>query len=71
MTPNKREKLVFAHRTNIEKYRRLLRTHLTDIEREFVERRLGEEEALLEVVQRATVFHCKDAAWSKPTMLHV
>jgi hypothetical protein len=71
MTPNKREKLVFAHRANIEKYRRLLKTHLTDIEREFIERRLGEEKALLEVVQRATLFDCRDAAWIKPSMQHV
>lgn len=36
-----------AHRDNIERYRRLLRTSLTDNERQFVKRRLDEEEAAL------------------------
>jgi len=44
--------LVFAHRKSIDRYRRLLKTRLTVIERDFIMRRLGEEErALLEVVE--------------------
>jgi len=35
--------MLFAHKTNIEKYRRILATHLTAEERRFVERRLDEE----------------------------
>ena len=35
--------LLFAHRTNIERYQRLLRTSLTETERAFVELRLREE----------------------------
>ena len=32
-----------THRNNISRYRRLLKTLLTDYEREFIERRLAEE----------------------------
>ncbi|KWV57482.1 hypothetical protein AS156_39865 [Bradyrhizobium macuxiense] len=32
-----------AHRNNIGRYRRLLNTELSDLEREFVDRRLSEE----------------------------
>jgi len=32
-----------THRNNIARYRRLLRTKLTDLERQFIERRLSEE----------------------------
>ncbi|WFU59800.1 hypothetical protein QA639_09670 [Bradyrhizobium pachyrhizi] len=32
-----------AHRNNIHRYRRLLQTQLSDLEREFIERRLAEE----------------------------
>jgi hypothetical protein len=34
-----------THRKNIDTYRRLLRTNLSDIERQFIERRLKEEVA--------------------------
>jgi hypothetical protein len=36
---------IFARRTNVERYRRMLETPLTVAERLFVERRLAEEEA--------------------------
>ncbi|MCC8960087.1 hypothetical protein H8B02_43795 [Bradyrhizobium sp. Pear77] len=32
-----------AHRNNVLRYRRLLQTQLSDLEREFIERRLSEE----------------------------
>jgi hypothetical protein len=32
-----------AHRNNVQRYRRLLRTRLSDLERQFIERRLAEE----------------------------
>jgi hypothetical protein len=42
--------LRWAHQANLERYRRLLETHLTDNERQFVERRMAEErEALRQV----------------------
>jgi len=36
-----------AHRNNINRYNRLLETHLTDIERNFIELRLWEERIAL------------------------
>jgi hypothetical protein len=36
-----------AHRQNINRYRSLLQTNLTDLERDFVERRIAEEEAAM------------------------
>jgi hypothetical protein len=37
-----------VHRQNIERYRRLLETNLTVLEREFIERRITEEESALD-----------------------
>jgi hypothetical protein len=36
-----------VHRQNIERYRRLLETDLTVLERDFIERRIAEEESAL------------------------
>jgi hypothetical protein len=49
MTPMLDEKLarLRSHRNNISRYRRLLQTRLTALERDFIERRLSEEEAAL------------------------
>lgn len=47
MTVELHTKLKFAHRANIDRYKRVLATHLTDEERRFVERRLSEEQASL------------------------
>lgn len=44
----------FAHEANIERYSRLLSTHLSDTERTFVERRLAEEQrALRKILETA------------------
>ena len=43
-----------AHRNNIHRYRRLLRTRLTDVERAFITRRLGEEQTALEKLSSET-----------------
>jgi hypothetical protein len=37
-----------AHRNNIHRYRRLLNTRLSELERQFIERRLAEERSALE-----------------------
>jgi hypothetical protein len=37
-----------THRNNIERYRNLLQTNLTEVERQFVERRLTEEQSHLD-----------------------
>ena len=63
MTSNLQNGLVYAHRANIDRYRRLLKTHLTEHERDFITRRLGEEEdALLEVANRTKQDKYFDAA---------
>jgi hypothetical protein len=36
---------IVAHRQNIDRYKALLRTELTKLEREFIRRRIAEEEA--------------------------
>jgi hypothetical protein len=36
-----------AHENNIARYRRLLQTRLSDVERQFIESRLAEEQATL------------------------
>ena len=44
------DRLARAHRSNIERYRLLLQSNLTEFERQFVERRLSEEQSKLEVL---------------------
>jgi hypothetical protein len=39
---------VRTHRNNIQRYRNLLHTNLTELERQYVERRLIEEQSNLE-----------------------
>jgi hypothetical protein len=46
-TPRIEQSLLFAHRSNIERYERLLQTHLTVNERAFIQRRLDEERRAL------------------------
>ena len=41
-----------AHQKNIDRYRRLLATHLTDLERSYIERRLSEEQASIKGLLR-------------------
>jgi hypothetical protein len=42
------DQLARAHRNNIQRYRQILQTSLTESERQFVERRLNEEQSKLE-----------------------
>ena len=46
--------LMRSHRNNIRRYRNLLQTSLTDLERTFIERRLAEERSKLEQVMAST-----------------
>jgi predicted house-cleaning noncanonical NTP pyrophosphatase (MazG superfamily) len=39
-----------AHRNNIARYRRLLETKLTELEREYIQKRLSEEQSNLEAL---------------------
>jgi hypothetical protein len=43
-----------THRDSIGRYRRLLQTKLTDLERQFIERRLSEEQSDYERLTKAT-----------------
>lgn len=43
-----------AHRNNIHRYRRLLKTKLSELERQFIERRLSEEQTALEALASRT-----------------
>ena len=44
--------LSFVHRANIERYRKLLQTVLTEHERAFIQRRLDEEQDALASLQK-------------------
>jgi hypothetical protein len=44
-----------AHSSNIQRYRNLLQTNLTELERQFVERRLTEEQSNLEGFATSTL----------------
>ena len=50
-----------THRNNIARYRSLLRTKLTDLERQFIERRLSEEQSEFELLSVG-----KDQRFTKP-----
>ncbi len=41
-------------RNNIRRYRKLLKTRLTDLERQFIERRLAEEQSAMETAIAST-----------------
>jgi hypothetical protein len=43
-----------THRNNIHRYRRLLRTELSDLERDFIDRRIAEEQAALDALVAET-----------------
>jgi hypothetical protein len=43
-----------THRNNICRYRRLLRTELSDLERDFIDRRMAREQAALEALVAET-----------------
>ena len=41
-----------AHGKNIDRYQRLLKTHLTDVERQYIECRLLQEQAAIQAVDQ-------------------
>ena len=43
-----------THRDNVARYRRLLQTKLTDLERQFIERRLSEEQSEFKLLSSGT-----------------
>jgi hypothetical protein len=51
---DKRLALLLCHRGNIDRYIRLLRTELTAVERDFIVRRLDEEQSRLDALTAST-----------------
>jgi hypothetical protein len=43
-----------THRNNIDRYRRLLKTRLTELEQQYIEKRLSEEQSALERLAAST-----------------
>jgi hypothetical protein len=43
-----------THRNNIDRYRRLLKTRLTELERHYIENRLSQEQSALEKLAAST-----------------
>jgi hypothetical protein len=43
-----------THRNNIHRYRRLLRTELSDLERDFIDRRMADEQVALDALVAET-----------------
>ena len=54
-----------AHTNNISRYRRLLGTNLSDLERGFIERRLNEERLAVQSLTNSPVSACR-LDWSGP-----
>lgn len=54
MTTDEKLARLRAHRNNVHRYRRLLSTRLSDIEREFLSRRLSEEQTAIDALSAAT-----------------
>jgi hypothetical protein len=52
MTDFRRAKML-SHRQNIERYCRLLATELTDLERQYLHKRIAEEQAHLERLEKS------------------
>ena len=50
MMLHNRDNLLFAHKANIERYRKILETFLTAEEEGFVKRRLAEEQIALDQI---------------------
>lgn len=55
-----------THRSNIERYRNLLRTSLTEFERQFVQRRLNEEQSHLEILAASLPDDLRGSNASRP-----
>jgi len=60
----KRELWQFVHQANIAKYKKMLTTYLTGLERNFVEFRLAEERAALQQVVKIRAGMLNDAAYT-------
>ena len=57
-----------AHDNNISRYRRLLKTNLSDLERRFLERRLSEERSALQSLASHPVSTCRSDCSGPPAL---
>ena len=55
-----------AHGNNISRYRRLLRTNLSDLERQFIERRLNEEKVAMKRLASTKISITLTSSYSMP-----
>ena len=55
-----------AHSNNISRYRRLLRTNLSDLERQFIERRLNEEKVAMKRLASTKISITLTSSYSMP-----
>ncbi len=55
-----------AHQANIRRYSRLLATQLTDLERQYIHRRIAEERRELEQLQAETQGDCRPPSFFSP-----
>jgi hypothetical protein len=55
MTMDEKLARLRAHRNNVHRYRRLLSTRLSDLEREFLSRRLSEEQIAIDTLSATTL----------------
>ena len=60
--------LLRSHRNNVGRYRRLMNTDLTDLERDFIEKRLAEEKLALDSFVAST-FPLSFRLPSSPTVM--
>ncbi|CUT98342.1 hypothetical protein ABIB94_002759 [Bradyrhizobium sp. JR7.2] len=54
MTTDEKLARLRAHRNNVHRYRRLLSTRLSDLEREFLMKRLSEEQIAIDALSTTT-----------------
>lgn len=66
MKRDARNALIRAHQNNINRYCRLLATHLTDHEREYVHRRIAEERFELERLLKTSPSETADIDTTRP-----
>jgi hypothetical protein len=69
MNRDARNALIRAHQSNINRYCRILATHLTDYERDYVHRRIVEERLELERLLKASASHTAEIATTRPARM--
>jgi hypothetical protein len=66
---NKLHALIRGHRNNLERYHRLLATRLTELERDYIYRRMAEEQAALDRLQAKAIAQRREREASPETVI--